>query len=326
VPGGGKGGDTGLPAVEGSRVRAGQDAIEDLTAIQPYSGWRNSATEGEVEALDYVAGRLTEFEYLQNLGMETERQSFHVFLGTELWETRLHLTVDGQEIEVLADGLRGPRDDVAQALRFDSDGALNDSTRNPVVVNGPVVLIRSARDMRALDQTALQGKVVFLDFAVIDRVLLGKEQAIEIASDLLAKEPAGLVLVTRFSNRRDESHGSFVGDVNALNWVETRPAPPTLYVRLEDLARIEAARLTWDTDVFSPAASGNLVARIPGVDASQAVILGAHIDSPNSPALYDDAWSQEEIAALEAYVAGGGLLMLTNSVSASAWHLTTMET
>ena len=29
--------------------------VEDLTAIQPYSGWRNSASSGEREALDYAA-------------------------------------------------------------------------------------------------------------------------------------------------------------------------------------------------------------------------------------------------------------------------------
>ena len=274
-------------------------SLEDLTAIQPYSGWRNSSSEGEAEALDYAAERLAAFEYLQELGLELEHQSFHVFLGTELWETRLHLTVDGQEVEVPADGLRGPRDEIAQALRFDSDGALNDAERNPVVVEGPVVLVRSTEEIDALSPAGLEGKVVFMDYAAIDRVLLGKRQAVKIATDLLSKQPAGLVLVTRFSNRRGESHGSFVGDVSGLNWVETNSAPPTLYVRLEDLApagiegwddlaRIEAARLTWDTDVFSPATSGNLVARIPGADPSKAVILGAHIDSPNNPGAMDD--------------------------------------
>jgi hypothetical protein len=294
---------TSAPSPTGPFALISQESLftylEDLTGIQPYSGWRNSATEGEAEALDYVAGRLAELEYLQGLGLELERQSFHVFLGTELWETRLHLTVDGQEIEVPADGLRGPRDEIVQALRFDSDGMLNDATRDPVVVNGPVVVARSAREIRALERADLEGKIVFLDYAVIDRVLEGRQQAVETASDLLGKKPAGLVLVTRFSNRRDESHGTFVGDVGALNWVETLPAPPTLYVRLEDLApagitdwddlaQVEAARLTWDADVFSPATSGNLVARIPGTDASQAVILGAHIDSPNSPGAMDD--------------------------------------
>jgi hypothetical protein len=273
--------------------------MEDLTAIQPYSGWRNSATEGEAEALDYVAGRLGEFGYLQSLGLELERQSFHVFLATELWETRLHLTVDGQEIEVPADGLRGPRDDIAQALRFDSDGALNDSQRNPAVVEGAVVLIRSADELSALSRDDVRDKIVFLDYVVVDRALIGQGQATDIAAELLAKEPAGVVLVTSFSSRPNESHGTFVGDLCAFTGVETSQASPTLYTRLEDLgpagvaswddlARVEAARLAWDADVFSPGESGNLAARIPGADPSRAVILGAHIDSPNAPGAMDD--------------------------------------
>ncbi len=83
---------------------------------------------------------------------------------------------------------------------------------------------------------------------------------------------------------------------------------PTLYVRLEDLAsagistwedlaKIESARLIWDADVLSPGTSGNLVARIPGVDSSHAVILGAHIDSPNSPGAMDNGISA--VALLE---------------------------
>jgi hypothetical protein len=81
--------------------------------------------------------------------------------------------------------------------------------------------------------------------------------------------------------------------------VETDAAPPALYVRLEDLAaagiadwddleQVQAARLTWDADVFAPGESGNLAARIPGTDATRAVILGAHIDSPNAPGALDD--------------------------------------
>jgi hypothetical protein len=38
--------------------------VEDLTSIQPYSGWRNSGTEGEQEALDYVSRKLGEMEHL----------------------------------------------------------------------------------------------------------------------------------------------------------------------------------------------------------------------------------------------------------------------
>ncbi len=273
--------------------------LEDLTDIQPYSGWRNSASQGEAEALDYVALRLGELPYLQSLGLEIERQSFHVFLSTELWESQLHLTLDGKVVEVPADGIRGSRDDVRQALRFDSDGALNDRAHDPVVVEGPVVLLRTANEIDGLQSADLQGRVVFLDYAAIDGVLLSPAQATEVAKRLVDMAPAGFVLVTQFSNQAGESHGTFVGDINALSGVTAEPAPPTLYIRLEDLvatgieswddlARVEAARLLWDADVFSPGSSGNLIARIPGRDASQAVILGAHIDSPNSPGALDD--------------------------------------
>jgi hypothetical protein len=274
--------------------------LEGLTAIQPYSGWRNSATQGEGEALDYVAGELGELAHLQDLGLELERQDFRVYSATELWDTRLHLTMNGQEVEVPADGLRGHRDDASRALRFDSDGVLNDSAPNPVVVQGPTLLVRSAAEVYALRRKDVRDRVVFLDYAVLDRYAQdGDVNVSEVAMELLSKEPGGLVLVTQFSNQTGESHGTFVSDSNALMYVPADTAPPILYARLEDLgpagvhdwedlAAVEAARLTWDADVYSPGHSGNLVARIPGADPSRAVLLGAHIDSPNSPGALDD--------------------------------------
>jgi hypothetical protein len=273
--------------------------IADLTAIQPYSGWRNSATEGEAEALDYVATILADYGYLQGLGLEVERQHVRTFMATELWETRLHLTVSGQEIEVPAEGLRGPRDEIDLALRFDSDGTLNDTERNPRTAAGPIVLCRTMEEVRRLSNTALEGKILFLDYATIDRAVLGRSEAQANATEVLSKRPAGLVLVTQFTNQIGASHGAFVGDNSVLNWVQEYPYPPTLFVQIEnlapagindwsDLAQVAAARLTWDTDVLSPADTGNLVARIPGKDPSRAVILGAHIDSPNAPGAMDD--------------------------------------
>jgi hypothetical protein len=50
-------------------------------------------------------------------------------------------------------------------------------------------------------------------------------------------------------------------------------------------------------------------------DADLVVVLPV-LDFPgadNDPELYDEAWTQEEIGALEAYVTEGGLLVLTNS-------------
>jgi hypothetical protein len=277
--------------------------LKELTTIQPYSGWRNSATAGEAEALDYVASTLGDLTYLRNLGMGLERQSFHVFMATEMWETRLYVTMQEREIEVPADASRGHRHDVTQALRFDSDGVLNDSERNPVEAAGQVVLIRSAREIDDLLESDAQSKIVFLDSAVIGidpaSRHRGSEESTEIIARLVNKNIAGLVLVTRFSTVPVGSQGKFVGDGTVLEGVTTEGVIPTLYVRLEDLAQagipdwedlaqIESARLVWDTDVFSPGTSGNLVARIPGADSSQAVILGAHIDSANSPGAMDN--------------------------------------
>jgi hypothetical protein len=273
--------------------------LEGLTAIQPYSGWRNSGTTGEAEALDYTAAQLSQFEHLRHLGLELERQEFHTFLTIEIWQSQLYLLVNDREIEVPADSPRGHRDDIRQALRFDSDGQLNDEERDPVEAGGPVFLVDSYRDVVDLAAGDLDGKVAFVDYAVVDRILVDPDQVAMSLSKLLAAGPAGLVLVTRFSNQVGQSHGTFVGDGSSFYALQEAYAPPTLYVRLEDLGpagiqawddltKIEAARLVVDADVFCPGRSGNLVARIPGLDSSRAVILGAHIDSPNGPGALDD--------------------------------------
>jgi len=273
-----------------------------LSGIQPYSGWRSSATTGEGEALDYVANILGDWTYLRDSGMELERQSFHVFLATEIWETRLYLTTAGQECEVPADAPRGHRNDVVQALHFDSDGRLNDSERNPVEVAGEVVLIHSAGEVEELSPNDAQGRIVFLDSAVIaigvENRLRDAAEISQIVTTLINKRIAGLVVVTQFSATAG-SQGKLVGDGKAFEGVTTERVVPILYARLEDLAsagisswadlvQVRSARLVWDIDVLSPGTSGNLVARIPGTDSSRAIILGAHIDSANSPGAMDN--------------------------------------
>jgi hypothetical protein len=108
-----------------------------------------------------------------------------------------------------------------------------------------------------------------------------------------------VVLVTRYSNLPGESHGTFAGDVNAFTSVDVELRIPVLTIRLEaleefgilDWAGLEAVdrvTVTADVDLFAPGDSGYLLARIPGRDPSRAVILGAHIDFPNSPGALDD--------------------------------------
>ena len=284
------------PLVSSDRVFA---YLEGLTGIQPFSGWRNSATEGEDEAFAYVEDVLGSFTHLGTAGLELERESFNVFLATELWDTRLFVTAGGQEREVPADAPRGHRHDVTQALRFDSDGVLNDRDRNPVEVAGDVLVVRSVEVARDLEPEAVNGTVAFVDYALLDPATTGSTSGALLIADLIDAGAAGIVLVTSFSDSADGSHGFLAGDGTAVEQLTTERTPPMLYVRLEDFAdadiagwdeleSVEGARVIWDTDVFSPGRSGNLVARIPGADPTHAVILGAHIDSPNAPGAIDN--------------------------------------
>jgi hypothetical protein len=273
--------------------------LEDLTTIQPYSGWRNSATTGEAEALDYVADTLGNFTHLQDLGMEIERQNFHVLLSTEIWESQLYLTVAGQEVEVPADAMRGDHFYIDRALRFDSDGVINDSNHDPVEGQGEIIVIRSTNEAYALDEETVQGKIVLFDYEAVDPMLHDFSASQSAMVNLMNKNPAGLLFITDFSDSWEQVAGSFLGEGDVLRGATSDVAIPVLYARLEDLApagvaswedltQIEMARLVWDTDIFSPGTSGNLIARIPGADSSRAIILGAHIDSANSPGALDD--------------------------------------
>ncbi len=280
-------------------------SLEHLTAIQAYSGYRNGGSQGEAEAHDFVEEQLGSFAFLKELGLEIERQTFPVYLAVELWETRLHLAINGEEIEVPVNGLRGSRYQASLARNFDSDGGLNDSDSNPVVVSGTPLLVRDVDQLYELKVEEVEGRVLFLDYTLIDTTV--NPEATENAGQLqqvISYGPAGLVLVTQYSNVDGESRGTVLGDGGVFQRMDFEPVIPILHARVEDMApagitdwdglhsalaeRIQSARLTWDADVFSPGWSGNLVARIPGVDPSAAVILGAHIDSPNGPGAFDN--------------------------------------
>jgi hypothetical protein len=280
-------------------VRPLFDYLAALTSIRPHQGWRNSATSGEAEALDFVAGVLDGFSYLQSLGLELERQSFPVLLSTELRDSRLYLTVDGREVEVAADAPRGHRHDVARAPRFDSDGVLNDSQPDPATAEGEVVLIRSQEEMAGAEDAGVRDAIVFLDYELVNPMSPSGSEGPELLSRLIDGGAAGLVLVTDSAAGPGAQPGYLAGDGKVLEYVTAEASPPVLNLRLEDcaaaglegwedLGRVESARLVWDADVLSPGTSENLVARIPGADTSRAVILGAHIDSANSPGGIDN--------------------------------------
>ena len=75
--------------------------MEALTEIQVYSGWRNSATRGEEEAVDYVSALLDSFTRLKERGMTVEREDFRVFMATEVWRAELRIGLDGLQRDIL---------------------------------------------------------------------------------------------------------------------------------------------------------------------------------------------------------------------------------
>lgn len=280
-----------------------------LTAIGERGLFRTSGTAGEREAFDWLAGRLAERGWLARSGAVVERPRFRVPLASEARRAGLAVTAGGVEVEVAAHALQGHRDNLALALRFDSDGAANDLEPDPVAVQGAVRVVSRMSDVAGLPEGALGGTIAFVDFAVVDRGVVTSAAAAENAAALLRLAPSAIVLVTRFSNVRGEAHGSFAGDVNAFSLV-SGPAPvPTLYVKVEDLGpagvrsleeldRLESARVAWDADVVSPGESEMLLLHVPGEDSSRAMIVGAHLDSPNSPGALDDG--SGSVALLEA--------------------------
>lgn len=283
--------------------------LAGLTRIGADRLYRTSGTSGEREAFERLAGRLAELRWLAAQGAAVERPRFRVPLASEARLAEVTLVVDGAERAVPAHALQGHRDNLALALRFDSDGVVNDEEPDPVVVEGAVRVVRRLGDVAGLPAGALHGTVVVADYALLDRGVVTAAQAAEAAAALLAPSPAALLLVTRYSNVRGEAHGSFVGDVSALASLSSPPPVPTLYLKLEelagagiggmdDLARIGRARVAWDADVVSPGDSQMLLLRVPGEDPTRAVVVGAHLDSPNSPGALDDG--SGAVALLEA--------------------------
>jgi hypothetical protein len=273
--------------------------LEELTSIRPHRGWRTSTTSGEAEALDWIESSLSELWFLSLRGLEVERETFRTFTGVEFWETTVTLRRDDEDFTAPADGAAGHRDVIPWAIRFDSDGVLNDRNRDPVVVDARPLIVRTADEVYGLPASQVAGRVVFLDYAAVDRSIIGTNEAVTRAWALIDRQPAAVVMVTTFSNAIGVSHGSFAGWLNPYTWVDHQTHVPVLSLRMEDLepfgianwsdlAEVDRATVRWDVDLFAPGDSGFLMARIPGRDSSRAVILGAHIDSPNTPGAFDD--------------------------------------
>lgn len=283
-----------LDAISSERMFATLDA---LTAIQSHSGWRGGGTQGEKEAFDYVQSQLAEMTWLSGIGMEVERESFNVYLATEDHDSSVFLYDGIQELEIPADTIRGSRDNTSLVVNFDTDGALNDRDQNPTSTKGEVVLIPDDTQVNALAGSDQSNKILLVGFSAMDTTNPLSEYN---ARQIMAMNPAAVILVTQNSTATGESHGSFAGDgggvIQRLPWLKDTPL---LFIEMENLqqmgisdweglAKITKASLKLDVDVVNPGQSGNLIVHIPGKNPDKSVLVSAHIDSPNSPGALDD--------------------------------------
>lgn len=276
------------------------DHLAELTQIQAYSGWRNAGTVGEQEAFDYVENALGEYEYLLKNGLTIERQDFNIYATQEVWESTLKVEVDGNMVEIPADVPRGSRDDINELLRFDTDGELNDRDSNPFTLSLPSYVVQEPSDLAHLIRDGVvEESILFVNYALIDWTAIKFVDASEFLLAILDSNPAGIVFVTEYSSKVGDSHGTNVGDVGQLVEVFDRHLPPTLYARLEDfspagiedwdgLSQLANSEMILDVDIITPAQSSNLIAHLPGADSSQALIVGASIDTPNTPGALDN--------------------------------------
>ena len=272
-------------------------ALDTLTAIQPHSGWRGSATPGEAEGLDYLQQELESLEWLTAQGMTQERESFNVFFGTVDHASSLILSDGERTAEIPADAIRGNRDDPVSAMRMDSDGIFDGPAEDPIHVEGPVVPVPDAAAVDALKGSDLTGNVLLADYSLTNP---NDDLSLIYTRKLLEMNPAALVFVTSFSNTVGEPSGNFIGDgggvIQRLGAGET---VPLLFIEMENLSllgiedwdgisNLTSAQVKWDTDVLNPAQSGNLLVHIPGNRKDTPILLSAHIDSANTPGALDD--------------------------------------
>ncbi len=280
-----------LPEIDLERLF---QTLTDISNIQAYSGWRQSGSQGEQEGLDYVYAQLSGLPFLTSLGTTYERQTFHIGYAMETWQTGLVITSADQSYSVPVNSLRSDGSSPEALADMDSDGAINDSNLNPETVSGGLVVIETMEDMQAAVASDVNGKIIFLNYGLIDDNAAGSGAWGQL-SILAVDNPAGLILVTENSDIVYESHGTFSTEGGPY----LNNGQPTLQMNIEDLhatgingwnglRQVTSAEMTWDTDAFSPGTSGNLIAVIPGADRTRSMILSAHMDSVGTPGAMDD--------------------------------------
>ena len=164
----------------------------------------------------------------------------------------------------------------------------NSASTGPAGVTGEVVAFDSVDALRAAPDSAVRGKIVFIDHrmtATMDGSSYGQFGAPRRAGPTLASSKGAIALVVR-SIGTDYHRNPHTGVMSFADGAKPIPAGALTIPDAEQLVRIlkrgkpVTLRLQLESTTIASAQSGNVIAEVPGRDPSLAPILVAgHLDS-----------------------------------------------
>ena len=164
----------------------------------------------------------------------------------------------------------------------------NSASTGPAGVTGEVVAFDSVDALRAAPDSAVRGKIVFIEHrmtATMDGSSYGQFGAPRRAGPTLASSKGAIALVVR-SIGTDYHRNPHTGVMSFADGAKPIPAGALTIPDAEQLVRIlkrgkpVTLRLQLESTTIASAQSGNVIAEVPGRDPSLAPILVAgHLDS-----------------------------------------------
>ena len=164
----------------------------------------------------------------------------------------------------------------------------NSASTGPSGISGEVVAFDSVDALRAAPDSAVRGKIVFIDHRMManqDGSGYGQFGAPRRAGPTIASQKGALGIVVR-SIGTDHHRGAHTGVISFADGVRPIPAGALSIPDAEQLVRIlrrgqkVTMRLRLESIRIANAQSGNVIAEVPGRDPSLApVMVAGHLDS-----------------------------------------------
>jgi Zn-dependent M28 family amino/carboxypeptidase len=271
-----------------------EDALAHMQAFQDIAdangGTRASATPGYDASADYVAGRL------EALGLEVERQEF---LAQIYRENSSSLSVSGAPI-------------TNQGVSFSGSGSVTGGTIIPVDLE----LGLGNSSSSGCETTDFDG----LDFSGPADVALIQRGACSFFDKAFNAEAAGAEAMVLFNQGNTEDRR---GIVNATLGGPGVTIPVVSITYDDGVALIGAPAASVDVAVDADTFAGpteNIIAEIPGKNADNVVMLGAHLDSViEGPGIQDNGSGSAAILAIAEAMASNKQYVPENTVRFAWW-------